>query len=146
MPGTLNTLIVAYYKSAEYLHVLSPATQKYRRNIIERFRAPRGDRPVKLLEQRHVAAILEHIKKPHARKSWLKAIRGLMKYAVQIGRLPRIRRSAFSLSSWPRATATRLGAKPILRLIVLNIRSALGRAGRSDCCSAPSSAAAMWFE
>src|SRR5262249_3951875 len=85
MPGTLNALIIAYYKSAEYLHVLSPATQKYRRNIIERFRAPRGDRPVKLLEQRHVAAILEHIKKPHARKSWLKAIRGLMKFAVQIG-------------------------------------------------------------
>ncbi|HEY6256217.1 MAG TPA: tyrosine-type recombinase/integrase, partial [Xanthobacteraceae bacterium] len=85
LPGTVNALIVAYYGSAEFNHMLSPATQNYRRNIIERFRAQRGDRPVKLLEQRHVVAILEQIKKPHARKSWLKALRGLMKYAVQIG-------------------------------------------------------------
>jgi integrase len=84
-PGTLDALIVAYYKSAEFLHALSPATQAYRRNIIERFRAPRGDRPVKLFEKRHVAAILETMQKPHARKAWLKAIRGLMKYAMQIG-------------------------------------------------------------
>jgi integrase len=83
--GTINDLIVRYYGSAEFTHALSRATQKYRRNIIERFREPRGDRPVALLEQRHVVAILEQIKKPHARKSWLKAIRGLMKYAVQIG-------------------------------------------------------------
>jgi integrase len=85
IPGTLNALIVSYYSSAEFTDVLSKATQNYRRNIIERFRAPRGDRPVKLLEQRHVVAILGQIKLPHARKSWLKAIRGLMKYAVQIG-------------------------------------------------------------
>jgi integrase len=84
-PGTVNALIVAYYGSAEFNHVLLPATRNYRRNIIERFRAPRGDRPVKLLEHRHVVAILEQIKKPHARKSWLKALRGLKKYAVQIG-------------------------------------------------------------
>jgi integrase len=84
-PGTINDLIVRYYESAEFTLVLSPATQKYRRNIIEHFRDPRGDRPVKLLERHHLVAILDRIKKPHARKAWFKAIRGLMKYAVHIG-------------------------------------------------------------
>lgn len=65
--GTINDLIVRYYGSAEFTHVLSEATQKYRRNIIERFRAPRGDRPVNMLEQRHVVAILEQIKRPFVR-------------------------------------------------------------------------------
>jgi integrase len=87
--GTVNDLIVRYYGSAEFTHALSPATQNYRRNILERFREPRGDRPVNLIEQRHIAGILEQIKKPHARKSWLKAIRGLMKYAVQISMIAR---------------------------------------------------------
>jgi hypothetical protein len=78
-------LIVAYYKSAEFLHVLSAKTQATRRGILERFRATRGDRPLKLLEPKHLAGILDAIGKPHVRRAWFKTIRGLMKYAVQIG-------------------------------------------------------------
>jgi|SRR5215831_18999854 len=110
--GTLNALIVAYYASAEFTHVLSPATQKYRRNIIERFRAPRGDRPVKLVEQRHVVAILEHIKKPHARKSWLKAIRGLMKYAVQVGMIASDPTRDIKLAKLPKSDGHKTWGEP----------------------------------
>lgn len=84
-PGTLDALIVAYYKSAEFTHQMAVKTRTTRRGILERFRAPRGDRPLKLLEPKHLAGILNAIGKPHVRRAWLKALRGLMKYGVQIG-------------------------------------------------------------
>jgi integrase len=126
--GTVNALCVSYYGSAEFNHVLSQATQKYRRNIIERFRAPRGDRPVRLLEQRHVVAILEQLKKPHARKSWLKAIRGLMKYAVQIGMIADDPTRDVSLAKLPKSDGHKTWGEPEIE--AFRAKHALGTRAR----------------
>jgi integrase len=64
---------------------LSPATQRYRRKVIEQWRAERGDCPLAMLERRHIATKLETMTKPFVKRNWLKAIRGMMQYAVEIG-------------------------------------------------------------
>jgi hypothetical protein len=45
IPGSFNALCVAYYRSADF-HDLRASTQSLRRNIIERFRAQHGDKPI----------------------------------------------------------------------------------------------------
>src|SRR5216683_6762011 len=57
LPGTINALIVNYYKSAEWL-ALEEDTQKTRRRIIERFRERHGDKRVALLRQEHILKML----------------------------------------------------------------------------------------
>jgi hypothetical protein len=52
-PGTINALIVSYYKLV--FPLLKPSTQRQRRYILERFRAEHGDKPVARLEQHHIA-------------------------------------------------------------------------------------------
>jgi integrase len=79
--GTVNAAIVAYYGSTDFIG-LGAATQRFRRNVIETWRAEVGDRPLALLERRHIIGRLEKISKPFARRNWLKAIRHLMQYAV----------------------------------------------------------------
>jgi integrase len=85
MPGTISALVVAYYKSANFRHALGAETRRYRRNVIEKFRAKFGAYPVKLLQRRHLVAIADNIEKPHARRNWFKAVHGLLQYAVEIG-------------------------------------------------------------
>jgi integrase len=82
--GTISALVVAYYRSTDFRD-LGPATQQYRRWLIEKFRDAYGKHPVKLLEANHVNAMMERIDKPHMRKQWIKMLRGLMRYAVSIG-------------------------------------------------------------
>lgn len=84
-PGTINALVVAYYNSADFKHALAPATQLYRRNIIEKFRAEYGHDCVATLQHKHIVAMVAKIEKPQAKRNWLKAIRGLLAYAVTIG-------------------------------------------------------------
>jgi integrase len=79
--GTVNALIVAYYKSKAFTDVLAPETQRMRRNILERFRADHGDKRVALLQRAHIIALLEPMR-PHAQKNWLKTIRGVMAFAI----------------------------------------------------------------
>ena len=81
LPGTINALVVTYYKSDEW-HALAADTQKTRRRIIERFRAQHGDKRVALLQREHILKMLAAIGKPSAKRHWLKAIRGLMRVAV----------------------------------------------------------------
>jgi integrase/recombinase XerD len=82
--GTINALIVNYYKSDTFTEALAPETQRMRRNIIERFRADHGDKRVALLQQGHINKILEG-KKRHAKTNWLKTLKGLMAFAVAEG-------------------------------------------------------------
>jgi integrase len=82
LPGTVNALVVSYYKSDEWLNGLGEETRKTRRPIIERFRVQHGDKRVPLLRQEHILKILASIKKPTAKRHWLKAIRGLMRSSV----------------------------------------------------------------
>jgi hypothetical protein len=84
LPGTVSALVVAYYSSTDFGD-LGPATQQYRRWLIEKFRTVFGKHPVKLLEAKHINAMLKQIEKPHMRKQWLKMLRGLMRYAICIG-------------------------------------------------------------
>jgi integrase len=83
IPGTISALVVAYYSSIDFGD-LGPATQQFRRWLIEKFRADFGRHPVKLLQPRHIDALLKRIATPHMRKQWLKTLRGLMAYAVSI--------------------------------------------------------------
>jgi integrase len=82
MPGTVNALVVAYYKSDEWLNGLGEETRKTRRRIIERFRLKHGDKRVALIRQEHVLKMLVDIRKPSAKRHWLKSIRGLLRFAV----------------------------------------------------------------
>jgi integrase len=82
MPGTINALVVSYYKSSAWLHELEEDTRKTRKRIIERFREKHGDKRVALLRQDHLLKMLDEIQKPSAKRHWLKAIRGLMRSAV----------------------------------------------------------------
>lgn len=84
-PGTINALVVAYYKSAEFKYELAAETQRARRGLIERFRAEHGDKPVALLQRERIQKMLAEIDKPHAKRNWFKAIRGLMRFSVSIG-------------------------------------------------------------
>jgi hypothetical protein len=79
--GTINAAVAAYYRSTSFTQALAPATQRMRRNILERFRAEHGDKRIALLQRNHIAKLLEMMK-PYAQKNWLKTIRGLMAFAV----------------------------------------------------------------
>ena len=80
-PGTINALVVTYYKSDGW-HALAADTQKTRLRIIEKFRAQHGDKRVALLRREHILKMLGAIGKPSAKRHWLKAIRGLLRSAV----------------------------------------------------------------
>jgi len=82
--GTINALIVNYYKSDAFTEALAPETQRMRRNILERFRADHGDKRATLLRQDHIYKILEG-RKRHAKQNWLKTLRGLMAFAIAEG-------------------------------------------------------------
>ena len=82
--GTINALIVNYYQSDAFTEALAPETQRMRRNILERFRADHGDKRAALLRQDHIYKILEG-RKRHAKKNWLKTLKGLMAFAVAEG-------------------------------------------------------------
>jgi integrase len=81
-PGTIDALVVSYYRSDAWLHDLEEATRKHRRRIIERFRDRHGSKRVALLRREHVSKILADLDKPSAKRHWLKAIRPLLRHAV----------------------------------------------------------------
>src|SRR5262249_19775089 len=81
LPGTINALVVAYYKSEEW-QKLANDTQKTRRRVIEQFRLKHGNNRVALLRREHVVKMLAEIGKASAKRHWLKAIRGLLRFAV----------------------------------------------------------------
>jgi hypothetical protein len=80
-PGTINALVVDYYRSQEWKD-LAADTRKKRWRIIERFHAKHGDKRVALLRQEHIEKMLAAISKPSVKRDWFKAIRGLLRYAV----------------------------------------------------------------
>jgi integrase len=81
--GTVNAAIAAYYGHSAFLG-LAPQTQKMRRTILERFRAEHGEKRLALMQRQHVAKIVAS-KKPFAARNWLKALRGLLRFAVIAG-------------------------------------------------------------
>jgi hypothetical protein len=83
-PGRIGALITDYYKSDAFKVALAHDTQRMRRNILEHFREEHGDKRAALLQTRHINKLLEG-KKHHAKKNWLKTIKGLMAFAVTEG-------------------------------------------------------------
>jgi integrase len=81
-PGTIDALVVSYYGSGVWLYGMHETTRQRRRPTIEAFRVQHGSKRVALLRRDHIESMLAKIEKPHARKHWLKAIRGLLKHAV----------------------------------------------------------------
>jgi integrase len=82
-PGTVSAAIIGYYYDQSFL-ALASSTQRPLRGILEHFRAKHGDDRIALLQRQHIIALLRS-KKRFAARHWLKAIRALMKYAVEIG-------------------------------------------------------------
>jgi integrase len=79
--GTINALVVSYYNSGDWTN-LADDTRSSRRRIIEKFRIKHGSKRVRLLSPEHIVKMLGEITRPTAKRSWLKAIRGLLKHAV----------------------------------------------------------------
>jgi integrase len=79
-PGTVNAAIVGYYQCLGFRE-LAPSTQARRRTILEHFRASHGDKRVATLPQEFIRRVLDQMKPGEAR-NWLKALRGLLDFAV----------------------------------------------------------------
>jgi integrase len=82
LPGTINALVVDYYRSDEWQNGLAEETRKTRRRIIERFREKHGNKRVALLRPGHIEKMLAEIRKPTAKCHRLKAIRGFLRFGV----------------------------------------------------------------
>jgi integrase len=81
-PGSVSALIAKYYRSAEWAN-LSASTQVTYRGILERFRTDHGDKPVKLLERRHVCDMhAARANTPAAANNLVRMIRILMQFAI----------------------------------------------------------------
>jgi integrase len=81
LPGTINALIVDYYRSIGWDN-FSEDTRRTQRRIIERFRADHGDKRVALLRREHIEKMLTQVAKPSAKRHLLKTIRGLVRFAI----------------------------------------------------------------
>lgn len=89
-PGSLSALVAAYYTSAEW-HLLSPSTQRMRRNILERFRAsagplnlvPYGERRIQALARENLLAIRDrHASTPHQANKLINVLSGLFRFGL----------------------------------------------------------------
>lgn len=82
-PGSINALVVAVYKSAEW-ETLSDTTKITYRGIIERLRADYGDFAVRGLKTEHVFKMRDQRKAtPAAANNLLKVLRWLLAFAVE---------------------------------------------------------------
>jgi integrase len=82
-PGSVGAAITGYYRDASFL-ALAAGTRRMRRQLLERFRAEHGTKQLATMQQTHVAQQLGKLK-PFAARNWLKAVRGLMQFAVATG-------------------------------------------------------------
>ena len=80
MPGTVNAAIVGYYQCLAF-RGLAPSTQARRRAILERFRNEHGDKRIATLPQEFIRRVLDRMK-PGKARNWLKALRGMLDFAV----------------------------------------------------------------
>ena len=79
-PGSVSAAIAGYY-SSRLFRSLTGGTPAMRRAILERFRNEHGDKPIALLPKKFIIAMLDGME-PFAARSWLKAIRHLMRYCI----------------------------------------------------------------
>ena len=83
-PGSVSALIASYYRSPDFLG-LSDSTKSTYRGVIERFRQEHGDKPVKLMQRRHVQNILaSRAETPSAANNLRKRLITLLDHAVAL--------------------------------------------------------------
>jgi integrase len=88
IPGSFNALVVSYYRSPEF-RGLAEISQRNRRNVIERFRAEHGDKPITRLERAHVQVFINaKANTPAAANVLLKTLRLLLNHAVFMDMIP----------------------------------------------------------
>jgi integrase len=81
-PGSVDALVVSYYRSDAWLHGLDEETRKTRRRVIEKFRERAGKFAVATIKRKNVEDMLHEIDGLSARRSWFKAIKPLLQHAV----------------------------------------------------------------
>ncbi len=84
-PGTVAALTVAYFNSQAF-QTGAAETKRTRRNILERFRAQHGDKPVALLQQGHIQnMVIAKSTTPSAARNFLNTLRAVLQFSVEIG-------------------------------------------------------------
>jgi integrase len=83
-PGSMNEVIVAYYKSADFKN-LKPSTKSTYRGIIERFRTVHGEKTASRLQARHIRQMMrEKSDTPSAANNFLRILHLLMRQAIEL--------------------------------------------------------------
>jgi integrase len=83
--GSVDALVSQFYGSAQWA-ALRPSSQRIYRGILEPFRQEHGDKPVSLLERKHVQEMIaERASKPHSANAFKGLLRNLMGFAVDNG-------------------------------------------------------------
>ncbi|MFH3766412.1 hypothetical protein WAI06_19180, partial [Acinetobacter baumannii] len=83
-PYSVSQLVALWYRSPEFLD-LAPSTQKVYRGIVEKFREEHGDKPVRLMQRRHVQTILaDKAVAPTAANNLRKRLIQLMDFAITL--------------------------------------------------------------
>jgi integrase len=80
-PGSLSAAIAEFYESRAF-RSLTGGTPVKRRAILEKFREQHGEKPLGLLPQTFIAAMLDTMP-PHAAKNWLKTTRHFIRWAIE---------------------------------------------------------------
>jgi integrase len=131
-PGTVEAVVTAYVNSKSFAG-FAEATQRMRRALLKRFCAEHGDKRLAMMEPRHVAKLLEPLE-PHPQRNMLKALRGLMTFAIAgrvidadptVGYKLKRARDTGGFKTWTEADIAQfehrhpLGSKPRLALALL---------------------------
>ena len=80
-PGSVNEALARYLQSKAFTEGLAPATQVLRRQLLERFRNAHGEKRLAMMGAKHVAQLLGSLR-PYPQRNMLKALRGLMAFAI----------------------------------------------------------------
>ena len=141
--GSFGALVASYYRSAEYKQ-LATVTKATYRNLLERLRAEHGDKPVRLIEHKHIRRIVaDHAETPATANGMLKVLRLLMRLAVQEGLrandpsigVPRVKSRSDGFTTWTEADIAAFEARwPIgtRQHLALALLLYTGQRGRSD--------------
>jgi integrase len=81
--GSVSAAIGGYYCHNSFL-TLGEGTRKMRRAILERFRNQHGEKRLGLIRRKDIIVLLGR-QKPFAAHNMLKTLRGLMRFAVEVG-------------------------------------------------------------
>jgi len=74
-------LLPVNLQSKAFTEGLAPATQVLRRQLLERFRNAHGEKRLAMMGAKHVAQLLGSLR-PYPQRNMLKALRGLMAFAI----------------------------------------------------------------